>query len=67
MSSTKISNYHEPFDEHVNDLQRRALALANTARRLGLVLTIVQVPTQPLRMGGHIDKVTISPRRRGAP
>jgi len=45
------------------DVLRAAKALADDARRLGVVLTIGQRPLEPLAMGHHEDVVEIREAR----
>lgn len=49
--------------ETADDLQACAEALVSRAAELGQVLTVEQVPTQPLRMGGHRTVVSIREAR----
>lgn len=45
------------------DVERAAQRLVQEAERLGIVLTVEQVPLQPLAMGHHQTVVSVRPAR----
>jgi hypothetical protein len=48
------------------DVERAAQRLIAEAERLGLVLTIEQVPLKPLAMGHYESVVSVMPARKAA-
>ncbi len=53
--------------ENLADVERAAQRLVQEAERLGVVLTIEQVPLQPLAMGNYKSIVGVRPARSKAP
>jgi hypothetical protein len=53
--------------ESLSDVERAAQRLVQEAERLGVVLTIEQVPLQPLAMGHYTTVVSAQPKREPAP
>lgn len=48
------------------DVERAAQRLIAEAERLGVVLTVEQVPLKPLAMGHYETIVSVQPARQGA-
>ena len=49
--------------ESIADVERAAQRLVQEAERLGVLLTVEQVPLQPLAMGHHKTVVGVRPAR----
>ena len=47
----------EQFDMRM--IKREFTLMVERARELGYIVTVEQVPLQPLAMGNHTDKVTV--------
>ena len=53
--------------ETIADVERAAQRLVQEAERLGVVLTVEQVPLQPLAMGNYETVVGVRPARSKEP
>ena len=53
--------------ENIADVEKAAQRLVQEAERLGVVLTVEQVPLKPLAMGHYETVVGVRPARSKAP